>query len=120
MYFHICADLYVEKMRFKAVSCMCRSYRPTIPVSYVAQILGFTNITPTNEESEDKDSEGLEECIEWLKLHGASFIADNNGEMQLDAKVFDSIFLLFTWILIIIIVQNMFYGVESENGICKT
>ncbi|XP_050385646.1 SAC3 family protein A isoform X2 [Argentina anserina] len=79
-------DLYVEKMRFKAVSCMCRSYRPTIPVTYVAQILGFTTITPTNEESEEKDSEGLEECIEWLKLHGACLIADNNGEMQLDAK----------------------------------
>ncbi|PRQ58968.1 hypothetical protein RchiOBHm_Chr1g0365011 [Rosa chinensis] len=76
-------DLYVEKMRFKAVSCMCRSYRPTIPVSYVAQILGFT---PTNEESGEKDSEGLEECIEWLKLHGACLAADNNGEMQLDAK----------------------------------
>lgn len=72
---------------------MCRSYRPTIPVTYVAEALGFTTVTPTNEETEEKDSEGLEECIEWLKLHGACLIADNNGEMQLDAKVcFDCIF----------------------------
>ncbi|CAN6565691.1 unnamed protein product [Malus baccata var. baccata] len=79
-------DLYVEKMRYKAVSCMCRSYRPTIPVPYVAQILGFTTFTLTNEESEEKDSEGLDECIEWLKVHGACLVVDNNGEMQLDTK----------------------------------
>lgn len=72
---------------------MCRSYRPTIPVTYVAEILGFTTITPTNDDIVEKDSEGLEECIEWLKLHGACLIADNNGEMQLDAKVcFDCMF----------------------------
>ncbi|XP_050119821.1 SAC3 family protein A-like isoform X1 [Malus sylvestris] len=79
-------DLYVEKMRYKAVSCICRSYRPTIPVPYVAQILGFTTSTPTNEESEEKDSEGLDECIEWLKVHGACLTVDNSGEMQLDTK----------------------------------
>lgn len=72
-------------MRFKAVSCMSRSYRPTLPVSYVAQVLGFTSIA--NEGSDEKDSDGLEECVEWLKAHGACFIADNNREMQLDTKV---------------------------------
>ncbi|KAL5569181.1 hypothetical protein UlMin_025756 [Ulmus minor] len=77
-------DLYVEKMRFKAVRCMSRSYRPTVPVSYIAQVLGF--ITPANEGGDEKDSDGLEECIEWLKAHGACLITDNNGEMQLDAK----------------------------------
>lgn len=92
------ADLYVEKMRYKAVSCMCRSYRPTIPVSYVAQILGFTTIAPANEGSEEKDSEGLDECIEWLKVHGACLIADNNGEMQIDTKVGFSYTIFFpTW-----------------------
>ncbi|PON91508.1 SAC3/GANP/THP [Trema orientale] len=79
-------DLYVEKMRFKAVSCMSRSYRPTLPVPYIAQVLGFTSIAPENDGSDDKDSDGLEECIEWLKAHGACLTADNNGEMQLDAK----------------------------------
>ncbi|XP_062092766.1 SAC3 family protein A isoform X2 [Humulus lupulus] len=76
-------DLYVEKMRFKAVSCISRSYRPSLPVSYVAQVLGFSSVASDNDE---KDSDGLEECIEWLKAHGACLIADNNGEMQLDAK----------------------------------
>lgn len=85
--FVLLADLYVEKMRFKAVSCMSRSYRPTVPVSYVAQVLGFTGVSPTNEECEERDSDGLEECVEWLKAHGASLVTDANGEVQLDAKV---------------------------------
>lgn len=66
---------------------MSRSYRPTLPVSYIAQVLGFASITPANEVSSEKDSDGVEECIEWLKAHGACLIADNNGEVQLDAKV---------------------------------
>ncbi|GAV77256.1 SAC3_GANP domain-containing protein [Cephalotus follicularis] len=85
-------DLYVEKMRYKAVNCMSRSYRPTVPVSYIAQVLGFTIVAPTSKGSDEKekDSDGLEECIEWLKAHGACLVTDNNGEMQLDAKVSSS------------------------------
>ncbi|TXG49644.1 hypothetical protein EZV62_025519 [Acer yangbiense] len=83
-------DLYVEKMRFKAVTCMARSYRPTVPVSYIAQVLGFTSVTPTNEGYDEKDSDGLEECSDWLKAHGASLAPDNSGEMQLDAKASSS------------------------------
>ena len=79
------ADLYVEKMRFRAVSCMSRSYRPTLPVSYIAQVLSFTS--NANEGSDEKDSDGLDECVEWLKAHGACLIEDNNGELQLDTKV---------------------------------
>lgn len=71
-------------MRYKAVSCMSRSYRPTIPVSYITQVLGFT--TPKNEEC-DQDSYGLGECVTWLKAHGACLIPDNSGEMLLDTKV---------------------------------
>ncbi|CAI9264696.1 unnamed protein product [Lactuca saligna] len=66
-------DLYVEKMRYAAVKCMTRSYRPTLPVNYVAQVLGF-------------QENGLEECTEWLKAHGASLAMDNSGEMMIDAK----------------------------------
>ncbi|QHN79335.1 uncharacterized protein DS421_19g669180 [Arachis hypogaea] len=80
-------DLYVEKMRFKAVTCMCRSYRPTVPVSYISQVLGFSNVVPTNGISDDKDTDALEECSEWLKAHGANIIADNNGDMVVDTKV---------------------------------
>ncbi|XP_057475534.1 SAC3 family protein A-like isoform X2 [Actinidia eriantha] len=79
-------DLYVEKMRYAAVRCMSRSYRPTVPVSYIAQVLGFTNASPSIETSEEKDSDGLEECVEWLKAHGACLAADNTEEMQLDTK----------------------------------
>ncbi|KAF0923865.1 hypothetical protein E2562_007720 [Oryza meyeriana var. granulata] len=69
-------DLYVERMRFEAVKCMSKSYRPTIPVEYVAQILGFLRI----------DSEVSEECETWLKAHGAILSIDNSGDLQLDAK----------------------------------
>ncbi|KAJ8627229.1 hypothetical protein MRB53_020536 [Persea americana] len=82
-------DLYVEKMRFEAVRCMSRSYRPTVPVAFVAQVLGFTS-NATMEVSEEKDTDGLEECDEWLRAHGASIIVDSNGEKQLDTKVSSS------------------------------
>lgn len=78
-------DLYAEKMRYKAVNCMSRSYRPSLPVPYIAQVLGFS--TSSGYEVRDKDVDGLEECAEWLKGHGACLITDNNGEMQLDTKV---------------------------------
>ncbi|KAK8576879.1 hypothetical protein V6N13_121878 [Hibiscus sabdariffa] len=83
-------DLFVEKMRCKAVSCMSRSYHPQVPVSYIAQVLGFSSGTPTNEGSDEKDSDGLEDCVEWLKAHGACLVADSNGEMQLDSKASSS------------------------------
>nr|GFB21561.1 SAC3 family protein A isoform X1 [Tanacetum cinerariifolium] len=68
-------------MRYAAVKCMTRSYRPTLPVSYVAQILGFQSPEP----SDEKDTGGLEECTEWLKAHGC-LTTDSSGEMMLDAK----------------------------------
>lgn len=81
--FCISVDLYVEKMRYKAVSCISRSYRPTVPVSYIAQVVGFSSTS----EGSDQDPVGVEECVEWLKAHGACLTADSNGEMQLDTKV---------------------------------
>ncbi|KAJ9545533.1 hypothetical protein OSB04_025240 [Centaurea solstitialis] len=75
-------DLYIEKMRYAALKCITRSYRPTLPVSYVAQVLGF----PSAEGSDEKDIGGLEECAEWLKAHGACVATDNSGELMLDAK----------------------------------
>ncbi|XP_022745521.1 SAC3 family protein A-like isoform X2 [Durio zibethinus] len=83
-------DLYVEKMRYKAVSCMSRSYRPQVPISYIARVLGFSSGMPTNEGSDEKDSDGLEDCVDWLKAHGACLVADSNGEMQLDTKASSS------------------------------
>ncbi|WVY92503.1 hypothetical protein V8G54_031591 [Vigna mungo] len=80
-------DLYVEKMRYKAVNCMCRSYRPTLPVSYISQVLGFSTGAAINGASDERDTDALEECSEWLKAHGASIITDNNGDTLLDTKV---------------------------------
>ncbi|XP_058006802.1 SAC3 family protein A [Hevea brasiliensis] len=79
-------DLCVEKMRYKAVSCISRSYRPTVPVSYIAQVLGFSSTS----EGNDQVSVGLEECVEWLRAHGACLTSDSNGEMQLDTKASSS------------------------------
>lgn len=77
-------DLYADKMRYAAIRCMSRSNRPTVPVTYIAQVLGFASVLSTNEESEDTD--GVEDCVEWLKAHGACLTSDNFGEMQFDAK----------------------------------
>ncbi|KAG9145352.1 hypothetical protein Leryth_008270 [Lithospermum erythrorhizon] len=79
-------DLYVEKMRYAAVKCMSRSYRPTVPVTYIAEVLGF--LTSTEANSEDLD--GVDECVEWLKAHGGCLIEDNSGEIVLDAKASSS------------------------------
>lgn len=83
-------------MRYKAVNCMCRSYRPTLPVSYISQVLGFSTGGAINGASDERDTDALEECSEWLKAHGASIITDNNGDTLLDAKVCSiSILLIF-------------------------
>ncbi|PSS33457.1 SAC3 family protein like [Actinidia chinensis var. chinensis] len=83
-------DLYVEKMRYTAVKCVSRSYRPTVPVSYIARVLGFTKALPKLGTTEENDSSGLEECVEWLKAHGACLVSDNIGDMQLDTKASSS------------------------------
>ncbi|KAI3965027.1 hypothetical protein MKX01_013958 [Papaver californicum] len=84
-------DLYVEKMRFEAVKCMSKSYRPTVPVTFVAQVLGFTSSSQSTEGSiNEKDTDVLEECEEWLKAHGACLTVDNGGEMQFDTKTSSS------------------------------
>ncbi|KAM0908249.1 hypothetical protein ACQ4PT_015592 [Festuca glaucescens] len=78
-------DLYVERMRFEAIKCMSKSYRPTVPVRYAARVLGFTKVV---EVCEAEVADGLEECEEWLKAHGAILAVDgNNGELQIDTKV---------------------------------
>lgn len=79
-------DLYVEKMRYAAIKCMSRSYRPTVPVLYISHVLGFSNGLPTAEASDEKEADGIEECAEWLKSHGACLIKENSGEMLFDAK----------------------------------
>lgn len=72
-------------MRFEAMKCMSRSYRLTVPVGYVAQILGFLR---TDSEGCTADvNDGLEECEKWLKAHGTVFSVDNSGELQIDMKV---------------------------------
>ncbi|KAK9684079.1 hypothetical protein RND81_10G184900 [Saponaria officinalis] len=78
-------DLCVEKMRFEAVQCMSRAYRPSIPISFIAQVLGFSS-APEDGVSDEKDIDGCDECTEWLKAHGACLVPDNNGETVLDAK----------------------------------
>uniref|UniRef100_A0A452ZA63 Uncharacterized protein n=8 Tax=Aegilops tauschii subsp. strangulata TaxID=200361 RepID=A0A452ZA63_AEGTS len=67
-------------MRFEAIKCMSRSYRPTVPVGYVAQVLGFL---PNGDDRS-------EECEIWLKAHGAVLSVDNGGELQIDTKASSS------------------------------
>lgn len=78
-------DLNVEKIRFSAIKCICKSYRPTLPISYIARTLGFSREVQTR-DVEDRDASGLDECEEWLKAHGAVLTIDNDGVHQLDTK----------------------------------
>jgi len=78
-------DLYVERMRFEAMKCMSRSYRPTLPVGYAAQILGF--VRTDSEGCMADGDDGVEECEKWLKAHGTVLSVDNSGELQIDMKV---------------------------------
>ncbi|KAI5066212.1 hypothetical protein GOP47_0018836 [Adiantum capillus-veneris] len=78
-------DLYVEKMRFEALRCMTRAYRPTLQVSYIGRILGFIGFGASDYSSE-KDQEDLDECEEWLRAHGAILVNDNEGELCVDCK----------------------------------
>lgn len=71
-------------MRFVAIKCMSKSYRPTVPVRYAARVLGFVGI---DEVCEANGADGLEECKGWLKAHGAILSVDNNGELLIDTKV---------------------------------
>ncbi|PUZ54084.1 hypothetical protein GQ55_5G101600 [Panicum hallii var. hallii] len=72
-------DLYVERMRFEAIKCMSKSYRPTVPIRYAAQVLGFVGI---DDVCETNGADGLEEFKKWLKAHGAVLSVDNNGEVS--------------------------------------
>uniref|UniRef100_A0A0A9DSK5 Uncharacterized protein n=1 Tax=Arundo donax TaxID=35708 RepID=A0A0A9DSK5_ARUDO len=63
---------------------MSKSYRPTVPVGYVAQILGFSRIDSAGSVINGDD--GSEECEIWLKAHGAVLSVDNGGELQIDMK----------------------------------
>ncbi|MCO5615030.1 hypothetical protein L7F22_069318 [Adiantum nelumboides] len=78
-------DLYIEKMRFEALRCMTRAYRPSLQVSYIGRILGFIGFGASDHSSE-KDPEDLEECEEWLRAHGAILVTDNEGELCVDCK----------------------------------
>ncbi|CAM6037588.1 unnamed protein product [Sphagnum compactum] len=76
-------DLHVEKMRFEAVKCMARSYRPTVPVSFMARTLGFTDMS-----GGEGDLQGLEECEDWLRGHGSHVqIESGTNELVMDAKM---------------------------------
>ncbi|KAG0596800.1 hypothetical protein M758_UG285400 [Ceratodon purpureus] len=76
-------DIHIEKVRFEATKCMTRSYRPTIPVSAVARTLGFST-----ESSSDGEAEGVEDCEEWLRAHGAHVKFDSSSsELVVEAKL---------------------------------
>eukprot|EP00250_Pteridium_aquilinum_P020939 c24992_g1_i2 orf=676-3387(-) len=78
-------DLYVEKMRFEALRCMARAYRPTLQASYIGRVLGFIGFG-TSESSSERDQEDLDECEEWLRAHGAVLVNDNEGDLCVDCK----------------------------------
>eukprot|EP00850_Spirogloea_muscicola_P015466 SM000118S25609 [mRNA] locus=s118:311517:317761:+ [translate_table: standard] len=79
-------DLYADKMRYAAVHCMTRAYRPSIPITFIARTLAFGDIEATSREGPDElpASEAEEECSEWLKAHGCTLV--DTPVVSLDTK----------------------------------
>ena len=50
-------DVYVEKMRFEGLECICLAYLPSLPLDRAAKALGFGG--------------DLQGCAQWLEAHGA-------------------------------------------------
>ena len=74
-------DHFVERERVKAMKVICRAYRPSAPLSFVAKELGFVS----DEEEGGSQSNGMEErrareeCWNWLVGKGTPFVDDRGG-----------------------------------------
>eukprot|EP00850_Spirogloea_muscicola_P021885 SM000266S09830 [mRNA] locus=s266:50191:56978:- [translate_table: standard] len=79
-------DLHADKMRYAAVHCMTRAYRPSLPIAFIARTLAFGDIEATSREGSDglPASEAEEECSEWLKVHGCTLV--DTPVVSLDTK----------------------------------
>eukprot|EP00898_Chlorokybus_atmophyticus_P006931 jgi/Chlat1/7239/Chrsp58S06884 len=72
-------DVYLERARLEACQCITRACRPTIPVEFLVDQLGFKLIEGSEGE------EPIEACVEWLQQHGAITISLSEGD-ALDCK----------------------------------
>ena len=68
---------YVERVRFAALQCLCRSYAPSVAVAVAAQALGFEG------EGEGEGEGASGRCGSWLRKHGAVLSAAGDA---LDTK----------------------------------
>jgi hypothetical protein len=62
-------DLFIDRERYKALRAICRSYRPSIGVDYVAKELGWVHPA----DSEDLAKEQTQKCRDWLAEIGTPF-----------------------------------------------
>ncbi|KAJ3038984.1 hypothetical protein HDV00_012742 [Rhizophlyctis rosea] len=71
-------DHFVERERVKAMKVICRAYRPSVPLDFVAKELGF--LAGGGEGGDGmKEREGKGECWGWLVGKGCPFVADRGG-----------------------------------------
>eukprot|EP00850_Spirogloea_muscicola_P015681 SM000122S25788 [mRNA] locus=s122:290865:297556:+ [translate_table: standard] len=79
-------DLHADKMRYAAVHCMTRAYRPSLPIAFIARTLAFGDIEATSRENPGglPASEAEEDCSEWLKAHGCTLV--DTPVVSLDTK----------------------------------
>ncbi len=73
---------YSEKARFEAMLCIARACRPTVPVAFLAETLGFAAIEQAEEGADPEAS-----CREWLEGHGAVLaLAGDGAEASVDCR----------------------------------
>lgn len=77
-------DMFVERARFEAVSCVARAFRPTAPVALLARGFGFLTGSQVDGDGEADCSA----CVEWLQKHGAVLTGDSESpsSMAIDCK----------------------------------
>lgn len=67
-----------DRQRVNAVSLICKSFRPSIPLHYLAKHLGFVSRCDDTSDVEN----GEKECFEWLESKDVVFVKNDAYENQ--------------------------------------
>ncbi|KAJ3025950.1 UNVERIFIED_CONTAM: hypothetical protein HDU68_006422 [Siphonaria sp. JEL0065] len=80
-------DLFIERERIKTLKTISRAFRPQLKVSYLARELGwFATVGSiegeTDEQREQRERNGVVDCLEWLKGIGTPFVEGPEEDVE--------------------------------------
>jgi len=87
-----CADLRVEEIRYEAVQCIVKSYRPSVSVADQHPPLLLEEEEEEEEEEEGEEEGAVRACAQWLRAHGATLVesageGEGRAELVFNCKV---------------------------------